>query len=305
MPPPVIIVGHWRSGTTHLHQLLACDPQFAYPTALQTGLPWNFLLAARPLKPLLDRALPRDRYVDAIPVTPTSPQEDEIALANMVRVSFLHGVYFPHRFYENLNRGLFFDHCSPADVECWQASLACFIDKLSIQAAGRPLLLKNPSHTPRVARLRALWPDAKFIHIVRNPYLVYESTKRFHSRMLAALALQRYDHVDIEGCVLDTYARLMQRLFENIGDLPPERFVEVHLDDLVRDPFEQLTRICAQVRLDGFAETQPHFVPYLNQVKDHQPETRNITSESAERVDAHWQPIIRRWGYQAPLAPSS
>src|SRR4051794_3899053 len=41
--PPVFILGHWRQGTTHLHNLLALDPQFAYPTLFQTLYPRSFL----------------------------------------------------------------------------------------------------------------------------------------------------------------------------------------------------------------------------------------------------------------------
>ena len=41
--PPVFILGHWRQGTTHLHNLLSLDPQFAYPTLFQTLYPRSFL----------------------------------------------------------------------------------------------------------------------------------------------------------------------------------------------------------------------------------------------------------------------
>src|SRR5580765_8583165 len=32
VPPPVFVLGHWRSGTTHLHYLLGLDDRFACPT---------------------------------------------------------------------------------------------------------------------------------------------------------------------------------------------------------------------------------------------------------------------------------
>jgi hypothetical protein len=31
IPPPLFVLGHWRSGTTHLHNLLAVDRRFAFP----------------------------------------------------------------------------------------------------------------------------------------------------------------------------------------------------------------------------------------------------------------------------------
>jgi hypothetical protein len=35
--PLLFILGHYRSGTTHLHNLLSLDPQFAYPRRFATG----------------------------------------------------------------------------------------------------------------------------------------------------------------------------------------------------------------------------------------------------------------------------
>ena len=36
---PLFIVGHWRSGTTYLHELMVQDRRFASPTSLQCFLP--------------------------------------------------------------------------------------------------------------------------------------------------------------------------------------------------------------------------------------------------------------------------
>jgi len=36
--PPVFVIGHWRSGTTHLHYLLTQDEQFSYLEAFQAFL---------------------------------------------------------------------------------------------------------------------------------------------------------------------------------------------------------------------------------------------------------------------------
>jgi hypothetical protein len=38
---PLFIIGHWRSGTTLLHNLLATDPGFGYTTTYQAIFPNN------------------------------------------------------------------------------------------------------------------------------------------------------------------------------------------------------------------------------------------------------------------------
>jgi Sulfotransferase family len=47
LQPPLFILGHYRSGTTHLHNLLALDPQFAAPTFFQALNPHTFLSRVR------------------------------------------------------------------------------------------------------------------------------------------------------------------------------------------------------------------------------------------------------------------
>jgi hypothetical protein len=41
--PPLFILGHWRTGTTHLHNLLAVDRRFAFPNNYQVCYPHTFL----------------------------------------------------------------------------------------------------------------------------------------------------------------------------------------------------------------------------------------------------------------------
>ena len=41
--PPLFILGHWRTGTTFLHNLLSRDPRFAYPNLFEILHPGSFL----------------------------------------------------------------------------------------------------------------------------------------------------------------------------------------------------------------------------------------------------------------------
>lgn len=41
--PPIVVLGHWRSGITHLHNLLALDERFAAPRYSQVMIPDTFL----------------------------------------------------------------------------------------------------------------------------------------------------------------------------------------------------------------------------------------------------------------------
>src|SRR5678816_885369 len=49
--PPLFVLGHWRSGTTHLHNLLAVDDRFAFPNNYQALFPHAFLSMERAQSP--------------------------------------------------------------------------------------------------------------------------------------------------------------------------------------------------------------------------------------------------------------
>lgn len=297
---PVFILGHWRSGTTHLYNVMSKAPHWAFVSPFATALPWDFLLLARALGPLLERALPKDRFIDNIPVEPDSPQEDEIGLANMTDLSYYHALYFPKRFQDIFEESLFFTNVSAERVAAWSRLLRYYYGKLALGQGGRPLLIKNPVYTARVALLRRMWPDAKFIHIHRNPYKVYVSMRNFYERLFAEFALEPYAHVDVDAVVLDTYARMMTRYTEESEGLPSNQLVELRFDDFQREPMGELSKIYEQLGLAGFAEAEPHFRRYLASVADYQKNSYAFPREAAERVGQHWAPFIERWSYAPP-----
>ncbi|MDJ0531784.1 MAG: sulfotransferase [Xenococcaceae cyanobacterium MO_207.B15] len=299
--PPVFIVGHWRSGTTYLYNLLSRDPALATVSPLATGLPWDFLLLAKLIQPLLEKALPSDRKIDQVPVNPDSPQEDEIALANMQSVSFYHGLYFPQRFRANFNAGIFFTGCSPQEVEQWQKAMTYFLTKLQLQHPDRRLLIKNPVYTARVGLLGKLFPDAKFIHIYRNPYIVFQSMRNFYRTLLAEMTLQPYHHVAIDEVILESYLQIMNTLFEDRAKLDQDPFVEVRFEDLKVDPLSQVELIYQQLDLDNFAAAKPYFNQYLNSLSPYRQNRYQFTALDNQKVEKYWQPFIKHWQYQPPV----
>ena len=304
MPPPVFILGHWRSGTTHLYNILSRSPRLGFVPPLATGMPWDMLLLGRWLRPVLEQMLPAERFIDRIPVKPDSPQEDEAAMANLQPVSFYHALYFPRKLRETAAHGVFFDGCSPREVERWRRRFVYFLQKLSLQQGGRRLVIKNPVYTARVAMLRDLFPDARFIHIHRNPYVVFQSMRNFYTKLLEAYALQSFDEVEaqIDELILETYPRMMDRLQRDTADLPPDRFIELGYTQLDSEPLDVVEKIFTQLRLEGFEEARPHFQEYIASVAGYRKNRYRMSPEVAERVERRWGANIERWGYRRPAA---
>jgi hypothetical protein len=296
---PVFLLGHRRSGTTHLYNLMSRG-NFAYVPPVATGMPGEMLTLGRWLKPLLDRQLPDSRYIDNIPVTPTSPQEDELAMANLSPLSFYHGIYFPSRFDEWLARGLFFDGAEKEDIEDWERSFALFMRKIDHLFGGRQLLIKNPVYTARPARILRLFPDAKFVHLHRDPVDVFLSMRNFYEKLLPVLALQPYGHVDIEATVLTIYDRMMGELTRQTEGLEKPQFTEIAYADLNDDPLGTLQRIYDDLELEGFAEAAPTFEAYLGSIAGYRKNRFDKPRAVGTRLADAWAPWFERWGYKLP-----
>jgi len=297
---PVFIVGHWRSGTTHLHNLLGHSPSFGIITPLASGIPDEVLTLGRWFRPLLERALPENRHVDRVAVKPQSPQEDEIPLANMGSPSIYNGLYFPSRLEREIERGVFFEGVSETERRRWAKLHRRLIEKIAIQQGRSRVLVKNVVYAARIEELLKVWPDARFILIRRNPYEVYASTMNYYRKLLAMLALEPYEHVDIERIVLETYPRLMDRYLESAEHVPATHLGETTYERLIADPIGELARLHEQLALPGWEDARPRIEGYLESISGYERNRFTMRVAEAQRVEQAWGSYIHRWGYERP-----
>lgn len=300
MPAPIFILGHWRSGTTHLYNIMSKSGAFGFVPPVATGLPWDLFGIARVFAPLLERALPEHRFIDNIPVNPDSPQEDEIAMANMSDLSFYHGIYLPRAFSEFLRRGLFFDGCEEREIEGWRRRFTYFLRKLYLYQGERTLLIKNPVYTGRLAMLMDMFPDAKFVHIHRNPYEVFVSMRNFYKKLFAEFSLQGYDHIDIDETILSVYLRMMTALERDCADLPRDRFIELRYAELDQNPLGAVEQVYSALNLPGFDAARPNFEAYLASVGGFEKNKFAYSSEAAAKVEDRLGYFLRKWAYGRP-----
>src|SRR6185503_18547298 len=92
----------------------------------------------------------------------------------------------------------------PCAVEQWKSSLRTFLQKLTFKYR-RPLIVKSPGHTGRIKLLLEMFPDARFVHIHRDPYTVFQSTVHTHATGLPFARLQDTSRVDWIGRIIRQY----------------------------------------------------------------------------------------------------
>lgn len=294
--PPVFIIGHWRSGTTHLHQLLSQDPQFGVVTLMQAAFPLDFLTSVG--APLLAATIPRRRPMDAVALSIDSPWEEEMAMACFGPLSFFHAFFFPRHARRICRESVHFDGIEPERVEAWWRDYRYFLRKVQCAQPGRRLLLKNPANTARVAALRAQFPGAKFIHIHRHPDEVFASTLHTHRKLREVWALQRAEDAELAAMVLEACAELMRAGFEQTRGMRADELIEVRMEDLETAPLATLEAIYRQLELPGFGAAAPKFSAYLDGLAAFQKNRFDPSVENRRAVRAALPHVFERWGYQ-------
>jgi omega-hydroxy-beta-dihydromenaquinone-9 sulfotransferase len=291
--PPLFVLGHWRSGTTYLHNLLALDSQFAYPNVYQVLNFHTFLSTERYSKLLF--ISPRTRMMDNMDLNAGVPFEDEFATCGTLRSPFLTWV-FPHEG-EQYDKYFTFRDVPEQEIAEWTAALTLFYKKLTWKY-NRPLLLKSPPHTSRIRLLLSMFPDARFVHIHRNPYAVFQSTRRQTEVSLRTMGLQRLQAQHINALVIRRYQIIYEAFFEEQALIRGDRFHEVSFEELERDPVAQVKGIYDHLDMSGFDAMQPSLQRYVDSNVNYRKNTYPDLSPSLRgEIARAWQRNFEHWGY--------
>jgi len=292
---PVFIIGHWRSGTTHLHNLLSMDDNFTFPTAYEAMFPHHFILSRPSGSLIFDLIAPPKRPMDNLPFSAEVPHEDEFALAALSTASPYMRFLFP------LTGDYPYSVLDPQEMpeeylERWKTSLVYFLKKLTYLKGGR-ILLKSPAHLGRVRLLLELFPGAKFIHIVRNPYVVYVSTKRLWEDCLAHTHLQTTNPERMDDIIFRWYKELFS-LFQRDRDLIPAGSLhEMKFEDLEEAPEASLKQIYENLGLTGFDCYIKQVSGYLEEIRDYRKNHYVLDSVSREKIRNQWHNVFERYNY--------
>jgi hypothetical protein len=292
---PLFIIGHWRTGTTLLHELLILDPRHTYPNTYECFEPNHFLLTERFITRWLGFLMPSRRPMDNMAAGWERPQEDEFALCMMGLPSPYLTVAFPNRppqYPEYLD----LVGVPPRALAKWERGFVGFLRRLTYKDPRR-LVLKSPPHTCRIPVLLRLFPDARFIHIVRDPYVVFPSTVNLWKSLYQTHGLQKPTFAGLEEHVLNTFLRVYERLEEGKKLVDPGRFCEVRYEDLVHDPVGQVRTIYEQLGLDGFEELRPRLEEYVASLAGYERNRYELTPAERAEITRRWGEVIRRYGY--------
>jgi hypothetical protein len=297
VPPPIFLLGFWRSGTTFLHELFCCDPRFGFPSTYACMNSAHFLLTEQGFH---KRRGKQEAYrpMDNMQYSWTSPQEDEFALLCMGAPSPYEALLVPSLMSDpqvllDLRRH------SAEEQDRWQRTIQLFLRELTVQQS-MPMVLKSPTHGFRFPLLPSLFPSSRFVIIERNPYEVFASNLKLWTTLLDMYSLESASSEQIENFVLAAYLIHEEAIAEGVRKIAAENVARVKYEDLVADPRSEMRRIYSELKLPGFEDAQPALHQYIASVAGHQRNRLVLSPAQKNLVDEMWGTLIREKGYAWP-----
>ncbi len=298
---PVFIIGHWRTGSTFLHQLMAQDPGMTAPTLFQVAEPENFLVSYRYYKPIFACVVGKHRPMDMVKLGMNEPQEDEYAIYRMTRSSPLEKLVFPQRDTYFLT-GLASFLPEGNDLSEWEERVAGFFKKIHFQS-GRRIVSKNPFNSLRIPVLLKLFPEARFIHIVRNPLDSVPSTIKMWTIVQRQNCLNRNEYQPRAGEVCDVMNYMLDEIREQSRLIPQNRFAEIRFEDLERDPSGRLKTLYRNLEIPFTEGFEANIRKFLGEVADYQKNLFEMTEQDRNTITLKMKEFMSRYHYLDNFEP--
>jgi len=240
----IFVIGHWRSGTTHLQHLLSLDENHTTSSVYQFLFADNFILTEKWLKPPLNflcRIFKIPYSFQRMPLDLNLPGELESAMCGFCSLhSYAWGHIFPKNSMYWLNKYIF--HPKKNDLEDWLDDYELLIKKFSYASGGKIMIVKSPGDTARILALSKRFPNSRFIHISRNKKEVITSTSYFWEVIQKEISFQKINQEEINQIIDSTYEDLIKK-FNDQKHKVHNRLIEIEFEKLIKNPIEEISKI--------------------------------------------------------------
>lgn len=296
---PLFILGHWRSGTTFVHNIFAQDSRFCYTTTYQTVFPHLMLFGQPMFKKTMGWLMPDKRPTDNMELAPDLPQEEEFALSNALPYTFYNFWYYPKYWQDYADRYLTFKNITAEELNAFMDAFEQLIRiSCACTTGGQTYLSKNPPHTGRIKAILSRYPNAKFIYLMRNPYTVFESTRSFFTNTIKPLQFHYITEQEMEQNILTTYVKLYRAYQEQKTAIPKNNLIEIKFEDFEKNAFDMTEKAYKQLDLPPFENTRQAIREYTEKKKGYKKNKYQYKPQTIQLVNENWGFALEDWGYE-------
>ena len=296
VPDPLFVLGHWRGGTTYLHYLLALDSRFDYLNYYQGFVPNLTILGGRFLKNIVSKQTPAKRPQDDMRVQVDLPTEEENPLATFSTRSASQSFFFPKN-EDYYDKYALFKGITKYEKFRWKRAYRHMMRRIRIAGNGKQLLIKNPHNTGRALELQEIYPEARFVHIHRDPFEVFPSTYLMYDRVVKTQFLQEYSENQIIDKIIYYYESIMGRYLEQRSQIEEKLIIDISYADFVADPMGEIDRIYKHFGWQLDPESRKRMQAYVDTKKNYKKNIHHIEPTILERLKKRWSPIYKELGY--------
>ena len=243
---PIIICGLPRTGTTHLHNLIAADPALRalpYWESLEPVLPDSERPAAGEPDPRWERTEAALEFINT--AMPHFKRMHEMTVDHVHEEIQLLAIDFSTMLFETLApiptwRDYYLAHDQTPHYEYMKTVLKA----LQWLRGGDRWVLKSPQHIEQFGSLFATFPDATFVVTHRDPVSVTTSVATMIT-YTSRLSQAQVDPVRIGGYWSDRTERMLRGCVDGRDLLPADQSIDVRFDEFMADDIAMVERIYA------------------------------------------------------------
>jgi hypothetical protein len=237
------------------------------------------------------------RPMDNMTVEADSPQDEELPLVKYTAYCDLQKYAFPAD-YQSFTNSLVKDF-TPASRGFWEwKQYMLFVCQKAAFIMGRNrLLLRNHANMARLECFLDLFPNAKFLHIKRNPYRLVPSLLNLHRQIISKYTLQEYTEEQLQDFTFYQYKTFTEGFVRGRHLINPDNYIEIAYENLVKDPIDTLRKVYQKLDLRPFAEVEPAFQRYLESVSSYQTNSYQEDKVLRERIKSELGVAFDCFGY--------
>ncbi len=241
---PIIIAGLPRTGTTHLHNLIAADPamrSLPYWESLEPVLPASEQPAPGEPDPRLARTAQGLAFLDE--TVPYFKRMHEMTVDHVHEEIHLLAIDFSTMLFETMAvMPTWRDYYKAHDQTPSYRYLRKVLQVLQWQRGGDRWILKSPQHLEQFGPLTTVFPDATFVITHRDPVSITASL----ATMISYTARTSTERVDPPKIGRYWAGRIKDKLRACMRDrhvLPADRSIDVRFDEFMADDVAMVERI--------------------------------------------------------------